>query len=68
MADKLTYEELEQRVKELEFLEGKDEKIEGELDKFFNLSIDMLCIADIRGYFKTVNDSFVKTLGYSKKE
>jgi len=68
MADKLSYEELEQRVQELEFLELKRKKSENELDKFFNLSIDMLCIADMEGYFKVVNDSFVKNLGYSKKE
>lgn len=68
MTDKPTYEELELRVKELEFLELHKKKDENKLSKFFNISIDMLCIADLKGYFKIVNDPFLKNLGYSKKE
>ena len=37
-------------------------------EKFFNLSIDMLCIANTKGYFKTVNPSFTQVLGYSEEE
>ena len=44
--------------------QGEDRRI----DKFFNLSIDLLCIASLDGYFLDVNPAFVKTLGYSKKE
>jgi PAS domain S-box-containing protein len=68
MAKKPTYEELQQRIKELESLEVQREQSENDLDKFFNLSIDMLCIADMQGYFKVVNDAFEKTLLYSKEE
>lgn len=44
--------------------QGEDRRI----DKFFSLSIDLLCIASVEGYFLDVNPAFMKTLGYTKKE
>ncbi len=35
---------------------------------FFNQSRDLVCVADLNGYFKLVNPAFEKTLGYSKEE
>ena len=37
-------------------------------EKLFNMSLDMMCLASLDGYFKKVNPAFMKTLGYSEKE
>ena len=37
-------------------------------ERFFTLSIDMLCIADFNGYFKTLNPAWERTLGFSRDE
>ncbi|HAC65850.1 MAG TPA: diguanylate cyclase [Cyanothece sp. UBA12306] len=42
-----------------------DEKVGNKQDRFFMLSLDLICIVGFDGYFKTLNPSFERTLGYS---
>jgi PAS domain S-box-containing protein len=37
-------------------------------NRFMDLSVDMFCVAGFDGFFKTLNPSFEKTLGYTTKE
>ena len=43
-------------------------RAESERDRFFETSFDMMCIANFDNYFTRVNQSFIRTLGYSREE
>ncbi|MFW5857347.1 MAG: PAS domain-containing protein [Planctomycetota bacterium] len=41
---------------------------EEERDRLFDLSIDMLCVADVEGRFRQVNPAWSRTLGWTETE
>ncbi len=41
---------------------------ETEMDRLFNFSLDLICIAGLDGYFRLVNPSWTRVLGWSREE
>lgn len=52
----------------LQIVGNKKNEERRKLEKFFMMSMDMICIAGIEGYFTKVNPAFTKTLGWTEQE
>jgi serine/threonine-protein kinase len=50
------------------YLQSERRRAERDLVQFFNLSLDLFCIASPRGYFDRVNQNFTRVLGYTAEE
>ncbi|MFN7736024.1 MAG: PAS domain S-box protein [Pirellula sp.] len=50
------------------YLESGQRRAEEELVRFFDLSLDLFCIANTQGYFWRLNENFTRTLGYTARE
>ena len=60
----VTFRDITERKQIEAALRGKSE----ELDRYFNDSLDLLCIAGTDGYFRRLNPEWERTLGYSLAE
>jgi len=50
------------------YLESGQRRAEQQLIRFFDLSIDLFCLASLDGYFRRVNENFHRLLGYTETE
>ena len=46
----------------------EQKRAEEERDQLFTVSLDLMCIANLQGYFERVNPSFPRVLGHSQEE
>jgi serine/threonine-protein kinase len=50
------------------YLEANLQRAERDLVRFFDLSLDLFCVAGLDGFFRRVNVNFSRVLGYTENE
>lgn len=60
-------QKIKQLERELAYYKSKDTLHEN-FEYFFNETTDLICIANLDGYFLKINPAFTNTLGYSESE
>lgn len=63
-----TNQNLSYQIKEKELIEAELILKTRELETFFSVSLDMMCIASIDGHFIKINKAFTRILGYTPEE
>jgi PAS domain S-box-containing protein len=61
-------EQLRRQITALQAEIDERKQTEELLDRFFTDSLDMLCVADMRGYFQRLNPAWERTLGFTAGE
>ena len=61
-------EALHRQISALQLEVAERKQREEVLDRFFTASLDMLCLADFKGYFKRLNPAWERTLGFTADE
>jgi len=56
------------QIRRRELVEKSLRQKKEELDQFFNVSLDLLCIANTDGYFLRLNPAWERILGYTREE
>ncbi|WP_161604241.1 protein kinase domain-containing protein [Roseiconus nitratireducens] len=51
-----------------DYHESALEQLESDMDRFFELSLDLFCIAGFDGVFKRINSNFPRVLGYTEHD
>lgn len=60
-------QKIKQLETELDYYKSKD-TLQENFDYFFNGTTDLICIANLDGYFLKINTAFTNTLGYTESE
>jgi len=51
-----------------DYLESGQRRAEQQLVRFFDISLDLFCIAGLNGFLRHINDNFPRLLGYTIDE
>ena len=44
------------------------QRVESDMNRFFQLSLDLFCIAGLDGYFRRINANFSRVLGHTEED